>query len=396
MTYGVHLTLFLSLVRLYVNPKRTTARPEGPTKRDSRLLLYICTLFALATSGLCLQIWVNHDAFIVHEDFAGGPLAYLAVHAHRPVNTAMTMIAVAVSSYIALNWLADGLLLYRSYVLFKSSRIAAVGCIVTMLALVGVGTAFLRDIRELGFALWTNARTAPSLAYLSLSFSVNVVLTLVIVLRLLVARREIKDTLGSSYARVYTSVMAMVIESASLYTVVALLSIVACAAQSPLQNAVLPILGQLQSDPQAIPPLLITLRVMEGRAVTAETWTSAMSFESRRSSAAVPSSSGSHTLLKSASWYSSPSSYHTLDSPRHACVDEKRWDPPFTPSSKPPSLRLIIQEAYSQGPESPMSMEEGRVYTDSAFAQTSTTLLPQCPPEAHTPVCKISPPPWAC
>ncbi|KAI0646408.1 hypothetical protein C8Q79DRAFT_667831 [Trametes meyenii] len=240
VTYGVHLTLFLSLVRLYMSHNRTTAKQVRISRRDWRLLLYICTLFVLTTTGLCLQTWVNHDAFIVHEDFTGGPLAYLAAHAHQPINTAMTMI------YIVLNWLADGLLLYRAYVLFKFSKIAVVGCVITMLALVGVGIAFLRDIGRLDFTLWTNARTAPSLAYLSLSFSVNVVLTLMIVLRLLVARREIKDTLGSRHASIYTSVMAMVIESASLYTVVVLLSIVACAARSPLQNAVLPMLGQLQ------------------------------------------------------------------------------------------------------------------------------------------------------
>ncbi|KAI0777792.1 hypothetical protein BD413DRAFT_441825, partial [Trametes elegans] len=225
------------------------------------LIAYICVLFLLATTGLCLQTWISHDAFIAHRTYPGGPFAYLTTQAHRPINLAMTML------YIVLNWFADGMLLYRFYVLFRCSYYVLVGCVTTMLTLIVVGSAFLDDIGKLGTNLWTNAETAPSLAYLSLSLSINVLLTVPIVWRIITVRREIASVLGKRQAEIYTSIVAMLIESASLYTITALVSIIACAAQSPLQNAILPMLGQLQ----AIPPLLITLRVMEGRAVTPET-----------------------------------------------------------------------------------------------------------------------------
>ncbi len=94
--------------------------------------------------------------------------------------------------------------------------------------------------------LWTDNSTALSLAYLILSFSTNVILTFAIALRLLCIRRTMRKALGDRSSIIYTSIVAMFVESASLYTVVALICIVACGVSSPLQNALLPMLGQLQ------------------------------------------------------------------------------------------------------------------------------------------------------
>ncbi|EIW55606.1 uncharacterized protein TRAVEDRAFT_82422, partial [Trametes versicolor FP-101664 SS1] len=224
------------------------------------LLAYIYVLFLLAIAGLCLQTWVTHDAFVIHGAFRGGPLAYLAQQTRHPAHVAMTTI------YIILNWFADGMLLYRAYVLWRYSKYVVTGCILTLVALIGVGGFFIHTVAKAGLDLWTGGEFTPCIAYLSLSFSINLVLTVGIVGRLMYIRHELGSTLGSEAAQVYTSIAAMLVESAAPYTLVSLLAIISCARRIPMQDALLPMLGQLQ----AISPIMVVYRVASGRAVARE------------------------------------------------------------------------------------------------------------------------------
>ncbi|OBZ77603.1 hypothetical protein A0H81_02403 [Grifola frondosa] len=251
MTYGVHITLFFSTIRLYIEP-------PSARKRDWRLLTYITILFCFATAGISTQMFLNHKAFIENRDYPGGPFAFLVDEVDSPMNLAVTAI------YVVLNWLADGMVLYRFFIVFRCATLSIVACIVMLLSLIVVGSIFLPNISSLILNLWTNTSTVPGIAYLTLSLSLNVILTFAIVGRLVYLRRQSRKIGGPGCGVVYTSSVAILVESASLYTVVAFICVIACGVNSPLQNALLPMLGQLQ----AIPPLLITLRVIEGRAIT--------------------------------------------------------------------------------------------------------------------------------
>lgn len=109
-----------------------------------------------------------------------------------------------------------------------------------------MGGYFIHTILVDGINLWTACELTPCITYLTLSFGINLVFTIGIIWRLAYIRQEIGGILGPEVARVYTSIVAMLIESASLYTVVALLAIIACARRIPMQDALLPMLGQLQ------------------------------------------------------------------------------------------------------------------------------------------------------
>ncbi|KAJ3003363.1 hypothetical protein NUW54_g5340 [Trametes sanguinea] len=232
MTYGVLFALFVSLMRSY---HRTARRAGELNKREWHMLLYGCALFVLTTVALCLQTWINHDAFVMHLAFPGGPIEYLTQNARSPANLAMTFL------FIVLNWLADGMLLYRCYALFDYAKLALVGCCLAQMALVVVGCVFLKDISMLSIDLWVDVKTAPSLAYLSCSLIINAGLTLVIIIRLIYVRSRISGVLGSRHTRVYYTLVAILIESAAPYTIVAFIAIIACAKRSPLQIAMLPI-----------------------------------------------------------------------------------------------------------------------------------------------------------
>ncbi|KAI1798094.1 hypothetical protein LXA43DRAFT_8780 [Ganoderma leucocontextum] len=130
-----------------------------------------------------------------------------------------------------------------------------------LFSLVGVGSKFLPNISQLAENLWTDTTTVPSLAYLSLSLSINIILTAAIILRLLWHRHTFRQFYGNQDDRMYTFAVCIIVESALPYTAVAILTVVACGINSPMQNALLPMLGQLQG----IPPLLIMVSVKWNR-----------------------------------------------------------------------------------------------------------------------------------
>ena len=67
-------------------------RSREPPKPSWLPITYATILFALATTGLCLQAWLNHEAVFDHRDFPGGPLAYMVETAERPLNIAVTAV----------------------------------------------------------------------------------------------------------------------------------------------------------------------------------------------------------------------------------------------------------------------------------------------------------------
>lgn len=71
-------------------------------------------------------------------------------------------------------------------------------------------------------------------------------MTLAIVCRLLVFRWRVSSTLGSGYGRQYTSIAAMLIESAFLYSSFSLLFLIPFALGNPIQNTFVQMLGEVQ------------------------------------------------------------------------------------------------------------------------------------------------------
>ena len=75
--------------------------------------------------------------------------------------------------------------------------------------------------------------------------AINILLTLMITYRLVTARNQLRQALGREHAQDYTSLIAITIESASIYSTVSLIYIIAFARQSDIQNLCLPPLAQL-------------------------------------------------------------------------------------------------------------------------------------------------------
>ena len=93
---------------------------------------------------------------------------------------------------------------------------------------------------------WAPLTINIGIAYWSTSIALNVLLTASIAGRLMFMRRKIRRLLGPKHDSPYTSVIAMLVESAALYTAWALVFMVCYAKGDIFQNVVLPSLGHIQ------------------------------------------------------------------------------------------------------------------------------------------------------
>jgi len=99
-----------------------------------------------------------------------------------------------------------------------------------------------------GFAVSSPIFPTYGVPYLSISVSLNVLLTLMIVIRLVLHSREIHATLGTpgGISGLYKTIASMLIESSALYTVSSLLVIGPMAADSVAVNIFYPVLAEAQ------------------------------------------------------------------------------------------------------------------------------------------------------
>ena len=94
---------------------------------------------------------------------------------------------------------------------------------------------------------WYTDAIDPGLPYFSISIALNLLLTLMIIIRLALHVREIRDAMGIiGTGGLYKAIVTMLIESCALYTVNQLLFIVTWTAGNVAVNIFLPSLGQTQ------------------------------------------------------------------------------------------------------------------------------------------------------
>jgi hypothetical protein len=74
------------------------------------------------------------------------------------------------------------------------------------------------------------------MAYYIISLSVNILLTILISIRLFMYRRTIMSTLPEEHAKHYVSLATIMVESAALYSILALMFIVTYAINNPLNQ----------------------------------------------------------------------------------------------------------------------------------------------------------------
>ncbi|PIL31172.1 hypothetical protein GSI_05869 [Ganoderma sinense ZZ0214-1] len=295
VAYGIPLVLWLSCATyLWKN------RQKG--KNTIFLLSYIALLLVAQTIYSITQVWFTQDIYIENQRYPGGPFKYFFVHQD---DTADVIAYVTLCIVILM---CDILVLWRCWVVWTALDhrlgylvVAFPACMI--LASLVMGTFWIIKSVEPGNTLYSPLPQQLGIAYFSLSLGVNVILTTLIVARLLAFRRANIAFLPPEHAQQYLSTAAVVIESASLYSVFAIVFIVTyglsapsnvillgCAQASQVRLRLLPLPSSLLPPPssctvtagrgqgadatdlaQQVATYLIVYRVAEGKAWSKDT-----------------------------------------------------------------------------------------------------------------------------
>ncbi|KAJ2915394.1 hypothetical protein MD484_g5041, partial [Candolleomyces efflorescens] len=232
-TYGIQLTIFTQCILILYS--------ESKNRKNARwLMAYSCAIFVLATFGIAANIKFIQMCYIDYRNYPGGPNAFTVSFYSTFVNVFGT------AAYVVMNWLADGLMLYRFAIIYDRKPLLMLVPGLLYLAIIGLSITVLSLMTTPSRGFWDPITVKIGTAYWSVSVTLNVLITVSIAGRLLKMRRRIRKLLGPKHSTPYTSTLAMLIESAALYTTLALVFIITYAGGDTFQNIVLPPLGQVQ------------------------------------------------------------------------------------------------------------------------------------------------------
>ncbi|KAH8101560.1 hypothetical protein BXZ70DRAFT_933862 [Cristinia sonorae] len=257
--YGVQLVLYcMCTLALWKRKVRT--------RFTWLLLIYTFILNAMNTIWTGTSAYGLQLTFIDYRNYPGGPFGFLAIEFSLPSNV------LSLASLIAGNVLADMLLLWRCHVIWNATMGAKAWIVMIiptlmLLASIAVSSLFAwSTVSPAGFFAKITVNFA--LPYFAISLSLNILLTIMIVTRMLSQRTRGKAIFGDQYGRHYTSVSAIFIESAALYCLFSILLLITYALGHPVNQIWL----GLSPAVQMLSSYLIIYRVVEGRAWNSDTW----------------------------------------------------------------------------------------------------------------------------
>ncbi|KAK2462321.1 hypothetical protein APHAL10511_005627 [Amanita phalloides] len=258
--YGVQLVLYTTCASYLWRQRKSRGKVAF-----SRLA-YITVLILFESWFVASTNWIIEDMYITNRNYPGGPLAYFYATQYLPEDVTF------ITSLFILNFLSDLLVFWRCWIIWSTvGRFASYAVLSTpTLALVSsfvLGIIWILKSSQRGVSMYSKVPVAFGTAYYVVSFSVNVLVTAFIILRLLLHRRAVLNILPEEYTKHYLSTATIVIESALLYSIFALVFIVTYAIDNPVNTVFMCV----ASSCQQIAGYLIILRVAQGRAWTSDT-----------------------------------------------------------------------------------------------------------------------------
>ncbi|KZT01789.1 uncharacterized protein LAESUDRAFT_450793 [Laetiporus sulphureus 93-53] len=249
IAYGIHMAIFF-----------ICAYQVATKRRFLRWMPLIVVLFSMATVNISMNIHFNEMAWIDNRNHPGGPLAFLLEQQASRFNTAGNA-----SAFVA-TFLADGILVYRIYIVWMNWWIMIIPILMWLASAVLSVLTTVQAARP-NSSLWASGTLDFSVPYWSLSIALNILLTLLLISRLLYMRHVIASTpLGQAHGKTYAGIAAMVLESALPYSTISIVFIILYGLQNTAADLFIPLLLQVA----CIAPELIILRVTRGVALSSE------------------------------------------------------------------------------------------------------------------------------
>ncbi|KAG2154406.1 uncharacterized protein EDB93DRAFT_158951 [Suillus bovinus] len=254
VSYGVYLLLTVQTVIALMQRPR-----HGQKIADNRrtLLCYILITFALSTISFACNAKYTEMIWIDLRDAPGGPVALIENVMHYRINF------VAIFCGYVAEWLMQALLLYRCFLIWNWAKQVMIPMFALYIGMIAVAIVVLVHA---GIGnLFYNINT--TLAYLAFLVANTMLYTILVATRLLAMRSQMKTALAEFDSSTYDTVIRMIIESATIYTVFVFIYIVAFSIHADTLST-LCFLSINQA--QGIAQLFIIIRVARGRAVTHE------------------------------------------------------------------------------------------------------------------------------
>ncbi|KAI0710880.1 hypothetical protein C8Q76DRAFT_811128 [Earliella scabrosa] len=255
--YGVELMLYFGTIWLILNNKGRRTK-----NRDMRLFVFSTVLLLMITIYVAVQAVFGEKMWIVHADYPGGSAQYLAD------NVAVWYETLGSAASVVLNLMSDGLLIYRTYVVWSNWRIVIFPSILYFgTAALGILTCYTSGVPDSNFFLGTAAQIA--LSYSSLVIGLNFTCSTLICTRILWVAKRMEQTLGREVAKTYTGAASLIIESMLPYTLFGIAYVATLGVNHPTSIFFLSVYVMFT----CISPQMIVVRVLLGRGWTKDATT---------------------------------------------------------------------------------------------------------------------------
>ncbi|KAF7362361.1 hypothetical protein MVEN_00582800 [Mycena venus] len=260
--YGIQLALYISCARYL------WARREH-TRQRMFLLGYMTLTLLIESLFVAVQARTVQFVYIDNRNYPNGPWQFFLESQTAAINV------IFYATLFLLTFLSDLLVLWRCWVIWAASGhhklalgIIAVPILLLLVSFV-MGTLWTLESSQPTLSIYSAVPMAYGTSYYAVSFSVNIILSLLIIGRLLFYRRNLLENFTAEYGTHYISLVTIFVESATLYSVFTILFLITYTVNNPT-NQVWLVVG---SASQQIANLLIIYRVADGSAWKKDTLT---------------------------------------------------------------------------------------------------------------------------
>ncbi|CAK5266087.1 unnamed protein product [Mycena citricolor] len=259
--YGAQLVLFANCALFLWKRRRN--------RQSMYLLAYMSLMLLIESLFVAVQARTVQMIYIDNRNYPGGPWKFFLISQTAVVNV------MFYATLFLLTFLSDLLVLWRCWVIWCASGRRVVAWIAISLPVLllfasfVMGTLWTLESSQPNLSLYSKLPMSYGTSYYAISLGVNIILTALISGRLVSYRRTLAANLSPELAGHYISLATIIIESAALYSVFAILFLITYAINNPTNQIWLGV----ASSCQQIGNQLIIFRVADGSAWQRDTLT---------------------------------------------------------------------------------------------------------------------------
>ncbi|KIM35412.1 hypothetical protein M413DRAFT_449796 [Hebeloma cylindrosporum] len=245
MAYGIHIAVFYKCI---------TTLFRKNDKSFFKWIPFIAGLFVLGTANISCSLHFNQLAFIDERQYPGGPAAFLTEKQSDSANVG------AVATSIIMMIAADIFMIYRIHDLWRRTIVTGILSMTLLASIVMSGFHAVQLTRSKG-SIGGASVIQFSVPYVSLATTLNILISVILLPRLLELRRQVSLTASlEGIQNKFIGLEALVVESSLPSGLFSLVFIILFGFQKVSSILFLPLLVQVMG----IMPGLIVLRIVQG------------------------------------------------------------------------------------------------------------------------------------